>query len=127
MDLLWWLPFGQVPEINSEELHAQLQEAPPPLVIDVRTHKEFAQGHIIGAVNVPITELKSRLDSLELQKDHPVVAVCRSAHRSIPAVRLFKRSGIENSCQLQGGMLAWEKADMPTVNPDRGEESTAGN
>jgi rhodanese-related sulfurtransferase len=116
MQLLWWLPFGKVPEIDSEVLHTQLQEARPPIVIDVRTHMEYDAGHIDGAVNVPITELKSRLDSLELQKGHPVVAVCRAAHRSIPAVRLFKRFGIVNSCQLQGGMLAWNNAGLPTVD-----------
>lgn len=116
MDLLWWLPFGQVPEINSEELHDQLQQESTLVVVDVRTQTEYEAGHIDGAVNVPITELKSGLASLELQKDRPVVAVCRSAHRSIPAVRLFKKSGIENSCQLQGGMLAWEKAGLPTVD-----------
>ena len=116
MDLLWWLPFGQVPEINSEELHDQLQEESTLVVVDVRTQSEYEAGHIDGAVNVPITELKSRLASLQLKKDRPVVAVCRSAHRSIPAVRLFKKSGIENACQLQGGMLAWEKAGLPTVD-----------
>ena len=116
MDLFWWLPFGQVPEIDSEELHEQLQDSPAPVVIDVRTNSEFAQGHIDGAVNVPITELKSRLTSLKLRKIRPVVAVCRSAHRSIPAVRLFKGAGIKNSCQLQGGMLAWKEAGLPTVD-----------
>lgn len=116
MDLLWWLPFGRVPEIDGEELHGRLQDAPSPVVIDVRTHLEFAQGHIDGAINVPITELKSKLDSLELEKDHQVVAVCRSAHRSIPAVRLFRDAGIKQACQLQGGMLAWEDAGLPTVD-----------
>jgi len=115
MDLLWWLPFGQVPEINSEELHAQLQEAPPPLVIDVRTNLEFAQGHIDGAINVPITELNSRLESLDLYTDNSVVAICLTAHRSIPAVRLFQEAGIEDACQLEGGMLAWNRAGFPTT------------
>lgn len=117
MKKLWWLPFGKVAEINSTELHEQLQQAPSPVVIDVRTPSEFAKGHITGAVNVPITELRSRLASLKLQTNHPVVAVCRAARRSIPAVRLFRGAGIESVCQLQGGMLAWEKAGLPTVDP----------
>ena len=121
MEILWWLPFGQVPEINSEELHDQLHEATPPVIIDVRTNTEFAQGHIAGAVNVPITEFKSRLASLDLRKDQSVVAVCRAARRSIPAVRLLKRAGIKDACQLEGGMLAWAKADMPTVDPGQGK------
>jgi rhodanese-related sulfurtransferase len=121
MDLLWWLPFGEVPEIDGEELYDQLQEAAAPVVIDVRTSLEFAQGHIAGALNVPITDLKSKLTSLKLKKNHPVVAICLSAHRSIPAVRLFEEAGIKKACQLQGGMLAWQKAGLPTIKPGEGE------
>ena len=114
MNLLWWLPFGSVPEIDGKELQKQLQSTRSPVIVDVRTQTEFEQGHIAGAVNVPITELKSRLASLKLKKSHPVVAVCRSAHRSIPAVRLFKSADMKDACQLQGGMIAWEKAGLPT-------------
>ena len=121
MSILWWLPFGKVPEINSEELHKRLQVVRSPVVIDVRTSSEFEQGHIAGAINVPVTSLKSRLASLDLQVDQPVVALCRSARRSIPAVRLFKRAGMEDACQLQGGMIAWEEAGMPTVVPNEGK------
>jgi len=117
MKKFWWLPFGKVPEINSKELQEQLQAADSPVVIDVRTSSEFEQGHIAGAINVPVTSLKSRLASLDLQVDQPVVALCRSARRSIPAVRLFKRAGMEDACQLQGGMIAWEKEGLPTVSP----------
>jgi len=113
----WWLPFGKVPEINSKELCERLQDTRSPVVIDVRTPSEFTQGHISGAVNVPITELKSRLVSLDLNSGQPVVAVCRSARRSIPAARLFEGDGMKKVCQLQGGMLAWEKAGLPTVEP----------
>ena len=119
MNLLWWLPFGSVPEIDGKELQEQLQSTRSPVIVDVRTQTEFEQGHIAGACNVPVTNLKSRLASLNLQKNHPVVAVCRSARRSIPAVRLFKRAGMESACQLQGGMIAWEKAGLPTVVPDQ--------
>jgi rhodanese-related sulfurtransferase len=121
MDLPWWLPFGEVPEIDGEELYDRLQEAAAPVVIDVRTPLEFAYGHIEGAVNVPITDLKSRLASLKLRKDHPAVAICLSAHRSIPAVRLFEEAGMKKAYQLQGGMLAWQKAGLPTVKSGESE------
>ena len=119
MSILWWLPFGKVPEIDSKELRKRLQAAHSPVVIDVRTTSEFEQGHIADAINVPVTSLKSRLASLDLETNQPVVTVCRSAHRSIPAVRLFKRAGMEEACQLQGGMIAWEKAGMQMVVPDQ--------
>ena len=119
MSIFWWLPFGKVPEIDSNELQKRLQTAQSPVIVDVRTQKEFEQGHIAGAINVPLTTLKSKIASLNLENNQPVIAICRSAHRSIPAVRLFKRTGMEDACQLQGGMIAWEKAGMSIVVSDQ--------
>jgi rhodanese-related sulfurtransferase len=59
----------------------------------LRTAAEFAGGHVRGAVNVPMTALRSRLESLKLDPARPVVAVCLTAHRSVPAVRLLRERG----------------------------------
>ncbi len=118
----WWLPFGRVPEITAQELYSALQnEAAAPLILDVRTRREWEASQIAGATNVPITELSGRLATLALHRDRPIVAICLSAHRSIPAVRLLKDSGIRNVRQLKGGMRAWWKADLPTEKPRRSE------
>jgi rhodanese-related sulfurtransferase len=78
----------------------------------VRTPQEFAAGHIEGAISVPVTALASRLARLGLDPSRPVVAICLSAHRSIPAVRLLRGQGLEAQ-QLAGGMLAWRAAGLP--------------
>jgi rhodanese-related sulfurtransferase len=109
----WWLPFGRVPEIPARELAAQLGEPRPPQVVDVRTPAEWRRSHVPGAVNVPITELGSRLGTLSLDRARPVVAVCLTAHRSIPAVRLLRAEGFE-AVQLAGGMQAWWSAGLRT-------------
>ena len=109
----WWVPFGGVPEISAEELHGQLSRAQPPQVLDVRTGLEWKTSRIPGARSAPITSLKSQLESLGLDPARPVVAICLSAHRSIPAVRLLQDAGFEQVCQLQGGMRAWWKASLP--------------
>ena len=80
----------------------------PPQLIDVRTSTEWRSGHIAGAIHVPITELGAGIAGLKLDRDAPIVAICRAAHRSIPAVRLLREHGFGNACQLQGGMLAWQ-------------------
>ncbi len=113
-DAFWWLPFGTVPETSPAELQKQLNSPRPPQLIDVRTRMEWKESHIHGAPSVPINELKSRLDSLGLDPKRPVVAICRSAHRSIPAVRILKGKGYSNASQLTGGMLAWWDAKLPT-------------
>ena len=115
----WWLPFGHVPEINADELNARLTGHRPLQIIDVRSGAEWRRSHIPGAVSVPISELKARIASLQLDAQEPVVAICLSAHRSIPAVRLLKAQGFENTVQLKGGMLAWWKKDYPTEQAER--------
>lgn len=108
----WWLPFGRVPEVSAEELAARLNDRLPPQLLDVRTAGEFRAGHIAGAINVPVTSLSGALPGLALDRSRPVVAICATAHRSIPAVRLLRGSGLE-AAQLAGGMMAWRSARLP--------------
>ncbi len=115
MKTLWWLPFGRVPEIPAAELHHQLASAASPQLLDVRTTAEWRRSHIAGAMLVPITELRSRLPGLDLDPNRPVVAICLTAHRSIPAVRLLQRQGYPEVVQLAGGMTAWWRSGLPTT------------
>ena len=112
MKLPWWLPFGSVPEIDPRAMAEALRGELRPQLVDVRSAAEFARGHIAGAVSAPITVLRSRLGSLGLDRGRPVVAICLSAHRSPPAVRLLQGQGFE-AVQLAGGMLAWRAAGLP--------------
>jgi rhodanese-related sulfurtransferase len=112
MRLPWWLPFGRVPEIASAELAERLGRNPRPQLLDVRTAAEFAGGHLLGAVNLPVTALTARLDALKLDPARPVIAICLSGHRSIPAVRLLRQRGFDAQ-QLAGGMLAWRAQKLP--------------
>jgi rhodanese-related sulfurtransferase len=112
MRLPWWLPFGAVPGIAPAELLSALSAPRSPQLLDVRTPQEFVAGHVDGAVSAPITSLAGRLTKLGLDPTRPVVAICLTAHRSIPAVRLLRAQGFEAS-QLAGGMLAWRAGGLP--------------
>jgi rhodanese-related sulfurtransferase len=116
MKLPWWLPFGRVPEVSPAALAARLDGGEAAQLVDVRTPAEFRAGHIAGAVNVPITEVRGRIRALGLDPARPVVAICLSAHRSIPAVRLLQQAGFD-ATQLAGGMLAWRAARLPESRP----------
>ena len=113
MNLPWWLPFGRVPEISARELHELLKDGGAQL-IDVRTPVEFAAGHVVGARNVPVNALKQKLPTLALDPQQPIVAICATAHRSPPAVRLLRAAGYQNVRQLSNGMLSWYAAKLPT-------------
>lgn len=104
MKILRWLPFGKVPEVTSTQLNTRKNNFQ---MIDVRTTAEFQTDHIDGAVNLPITQFsRQALQRLELDPEKPVVAICLSAHRSIPAVRHLRDLGFD-AYQLAGGMKAW--------------------
>ncbi|MBI5305360.1 MAG: rhodanese-like domain-containing protein [Chloroflexi bacterium] len=116
MNLPWWFPFGRVEEIAPRELREQLARDGHALqLIDVRSEIEFNQGHLAHARNVPINVLPRQLASLHLDPNRPVIAICLSGHRSVPAYRLLKRTGFRQVYSLAGGMVAWWSARLPTM------------
>ena len=76
-------------------------------IVDVRGEDEFngILGHIPGATLLPLPELEARAD--ELDRDRPIVSVCRSGARSAQATVLLRKQGFENVANLSGGMLSW--------------------
>lgn len=74
-------------------------------LVDVRTPAEFADGHLDGAVNIPVQELERRMAELG-PKDRPVVVYCRSGNRSGRAANMLKTAGYPKVHDL-GAMSRW--------------------
>lgn len=74
-------------------------------LLDVRTTTEFERGHIPGAVNIPLEELRQRLD--ELPEDRPLWLICGVGQRAYYATRALRQNGYEVSI-LSGGMATYE-------------------
>ncbi|MCB9293195.1 MAG: rhodanese-like domain-containing protein [Lewinellaceae bacterium] len=87
-----------------EELEASRQ------LLDVRTPKEYQEGHIEGAVNINFYD-DDFLQQLEkqLDKDKPVLLYCRSGRRSANAAKQMQELGFKEVYDLKGGFLQWEK------------------
>lgn len=81
-------------------------------VIDVRPPEEYAQGHIAGALNMPLDMLKRRLK--KLPRDRDIVAYCRGPWcvLSYEAVALLRKAGIE-ARRLEDGLPEWRRAGLP--------------
>jgi rhodanese-related sulfurtransferase len=81
-------------------------------VIDVRPPEEYAQGHIEGALNIPLDTLKDQLK--QLPRDREIVAYCRGPWcvLSYEAVARLRKAGIE-ARRLQDGLPEWRRAGLP--------------
>lgn len=95
---------GDHPQTTAEELLAAAATA-TPFVVDVRTPQEFAAGHVPGAVNVPVDELRERLS--ELPRGRPITAYCQVGQRGYLAVRLLRQAGFDAS-NLAGGFRTYQ-------------------
>lgn len=93
------------PFISSDEAHALVKAG--GLLLDVRTPEEFAEGHLPGAVNIPVEELEAKLASVPAKKDQPVVLYCRSGRRSETARKILEKAGFTKAKNL-GPMSAWK-------------------
>ena len=69
----------------------QLEQNPNALLLDVRTQEEYVSGHLPGAVNLPL----DRLNEIDLDKERPVYAYCRSGARSAQACTLLRKLGYQ--------------------------------
>lgn len=82
-------------------------------LLDVRTPAEFEAGHIPGAYNVPLNTLREHRGELRRVMRGAVVLVCRSGQRARQANEALREIGMEHLHILDGGMLAWEQAELP--------------
>lgn len=92
--------------ISPDEAKSLLESAARPQLVDVRQPAEYAQGHLPGALLLPLTELTERAG--ELDQARPVLAYCHSGMRSHAAAGLLAGLGFGEVANLEGGMMAWE-------------------
>lgn len=83
------------------------------VVVDVRTDKEFEQGHISNARHIPLGLLTDRLAEIKEYKQATVIVACRSGARSAQAANTLQKQGFTTVLNLSGGMLAWTNANLP--------------
>ncbi|MBS4176364.1 rhodanese-like domain-containing protein [Bacillus sp. FJAT-49731] len=88
--------------LTEEEFRAGYRKAQ---LIDVREPNEFEGGHILGARNIPMSQLKTRMK--EIRPDKPVYLYCQSGMRSGRAAQMLKRKGYNELSHLQGGFKKW--------------------
>jgi hydroxyacylglutathione hydrolase len=83
----------------------------PFMLLDVRTVEEYTEGHIKGAVLIPVQELQQRIS--EVPKDKQVYVYCRSGVRSVRASNILVKAGYTKIENVQGGFMPWKDAGYP--------------
>lgn len=104
-------PKGSYQNIGPRELYQAVDQG--AVVVDVRTPQEFAEGHVPGAINLPVENVVQWADTLP--KDKPVYLYCRSGNRSRQAAEYLKKKGYTNLYNLEGGILAIQREGFPLV------------
>lgn len=85
------------------------------LVVDLSASGEFEKGHIPGSRNIAPSQFDPENKQLAAARSLPVVAVCRTGQASSAAAARLKKAGFEQVYWLDGGIAAWQQAELPLV------------
>ncbi|HSU30575.1 MAG TPA: MBL fold metallo-hydrolase [Bryobacteraceae bacterium] len=104
-DLVW--PTERIsPQILAEELAG----TEPPLLLDVRSAREWAARHIDVSVSVPLNHLQERI--AEIPRNRRVAVYCAGGYRSSMAASILHQYGITDLIEMAGGLAAWDAASL---------------
>ncbi len=105
---LIYIIFGVLSRMGIKQLSARnLDQKRGIVILDVRTDKEYEQGHIPGSVHVQLSEIGDKVK--KLKKDKELVVYCQNGSRSIWAIKRLMGMGYKNLYNLKGGYNAWKR------------------
>jgi len=100
--------------VTASRVAEELAASDPPLVLDVRSPREWAMKHLEGSVNIPLSHLQERIG--EVPRDRRIAVHCAGGYRSSIAASILHQHGIANLIEMAGGLAAWEAAKLPVVS-----------
>ncbi|WP_257345715.1 rhodanese-like domain-containing protein [Pseudalkalibacillus decolorationis] len=117
MEWLWILPAAlliymigaglyqrkQIKTLSEQEFREGYRKAQ---LIDVREPNEYKNGHILGARNIPLSQMRMRYK--EIRTDQPVYLYCESGMRTVRAAGVLRKKQIKDLYQLKGGFKKWD-------------------
>jgi len=107
------LPRGGYGDVTVQEARRLIEDKPDLVLLDVRTESEYEEGHIEGAVNIPVQELSVRFD--ELSPEDELLVYCRTGNRSAQAVDILLDLGFTKIYHMDAGITGWVEAGYPVV------------
>lgn len=104
-------PVLSITQITVGELRDQLAQPGGLTLVDVRSDREWNEGHIAEAIHVPIDEMSAR--AAEFDRHKPVATICEGGYRSMLAASILARAGFPRVLNVTGGMTAYRDAPTP--------------
>ncbi|MEN5425828.1 rhodanese-like domain-containing protein [Stenotrophomonas pennii] len=93
----------------------QLMNAGDAVVVDLSASSDFEKGHIAGSKNAQASQFGPEHKLVAAARQRPVVLVCRAGTASEVAAKTLKKAGFEQVSVLDGGLPAWQQAELPLV------------
>lgn len=85
------------------------------IVVDVRSTDAYANGHIISALSLPLSDFNDKLKKIEPFKSQPIIVVCATGNDAAQAAKTLKQRAFTEVYVLAGGIRAWKEAGMPLI------------
>ena len=102
--------------VKSPDLNTEIVGGTVPFILDVRTTTEWTDnGHIDGAINIPVNDVPANLAQLPADKTAPIVVTCASGHRGAMTQLYLQFLGYSNVRNLAGGLNGWVAAELPVI------------
>ena len=96
--------YRDIREITEDEMRETIKTVENVVVLDVRSTQEFNEGHILGAINIPVYELKKKAKQTIRDKNSVIIAYCTAGIRSRKAIKILKDLGYRNLYNIKDGI-----------------------
>ena len=101
--------------ISAKTLIDQINAKTAPLILDVRSKREFDQGHVPGARHIPFWKMSAQAETLSAFRERPIVVYCGHGPRAYIAGTALRRRGFKQVAYLAGHMKKWKSMRLPLV------------
>jgi rhodanese-related sulfurtransferase len=118
-----WAMLTSSPDVPQVDAAALAGRSAAPLLLDVREPREYADGHVPGALNLPQAELATRLE--DVPRDRAVLVICQSGYRSLRAAQFLRQVGFATVASVRGGTAAWQAAGNRVTGGDSDDGAPA--
>jgi rhodanese-related sulfurtransferase len=98
--------------ITGTTLLARIEAGTAPTILDVRSRREFLNGHVPGALHIPFWTVLTRLSAIPTSPADPVVVYCGHGPRAYIAGAALRVSGFRRVVYLEGHMMKWRQAGL---------------